>query len=343
MTKPYEAAVHEIKRLCLGEDPLRVTALWQKIFEALYLPTNRVPLRAMAGIEVACWDILGQFLGQPVHALLGGQVRDRVRIYANGWYQGPRNPEVWAEQAREVVSQGYTALKFDPFGSNYRDLPKSEEKLTYAIVGAIKEAVGSDVDLLIEAHDRFDTSTAVRIGHWLKDFGVTWYEAPVIASDVEALVSVAKQVPVPVATGERFTTLTDFGRLLSHDVISIIQPELLTIGGLWRMIQVAGLCQAYHASLAPHNSESPLKTLINAHVCAVTPNLLIEEVFDDFLIPWSRDLVKGSAEIKNGYLEIPCRPGIGATLDEAEATRHPYSEHNFMNLFERGWEMRGQH
>ena len=340
MTQPVVAAIGELSHLCLGKDPRQVHAIWDDLYKASYLTDASAHLHAMAGIETACWDILGKSLNVPLHTLLGGRVRDRIRVYANGWYKGERAPESYAEQAKHVAGMGFSALKFDPFGSAYHNMTPSEERATRSIVEAVRDAVGPDVDIMIEAHDRFTVSSAIQIGHWLAPSKPLWYEAPVLSNDVEALVAVARAVPVPVAAGERFKTLTQFSRLLSHDCVSILQPEPLNMGGIWKTVQVAALAQAHHANIAPHNAESPVKTVVAAHLGAVVPNLLVQECFDQFLEPWVDDLFDGMAVVKDGYMEVPQRPGLGIRVNEAEAAGHPYGPDHFLRLFRPGWESR---
>ncbi len=342
MTKPVVSAVEELAHLCLGKDPRDVHQLWDDLYKATFLTHSPAQLHAMAGIEFACWDITGKSLGVPVWRLLGGRVRDRVRIYANGWYTGPRTPEGFAQRAREVVAMGYTALKFDPFGSAYLRLTLEEERLARAMVEAVREAVGNDVDIMIEAHDRFSVSQAIKIAEWLAPVRPLWLEAPVLSTDVEALVSVARRSPVPIAAGERFVSPTQFSKLLAHQCIDILQPEPLNLGGIWRTLEVAAIAQAHHASLALHNAESPVKTVIAAHICAVVPNILVQECFDQFLEPWVQELFQGMVRVEGGYMHIPDRPGLGIELNEGEARKHPYSPRNFLRLFQAGWEHRRQ-
>ena len=340
MTQPIAAAVEELAHLCLGRDPRQVHSLWDALYKATHLSESPVHLHAMAGIETACWDILGKGLGVPLHALLGGRVRDRIRVYANGWYKGERSPESYARQARQVIGMGFTALKLDPFGSAYHVMAPGEEREAQAILEAVREEVGPGVDIMVEGHDRFTVASAVRIGRWLEALRPLWFEAPVLSSDIEAVVAVARAIPVPVAVGERFRTLTQFSRLLDCDCVSIIQPEPLAIGGLWRTLQVAAIAQAHHAELAPHNAESPVKTVLNAHIGAVVPNLLIQECFDPFLEPWVEELFEGMVTVKDGYLEVPQRPGLGIQVNEGEASKHPYGADHFLRMFSPGWESR---
>ncbi len=335
-TQPRVAAIEEIKHLVIGMDPRNV----HEIFHKLYLTAFLRVTPAMAGIEMACWDILGKSLGVPVHRLLGGKVRDNVRVYANGWYSGDRTPEGFAAKASEVVAKGYTALKFDPFGDAHMQLSRKETRKVKALIGAVRDAVGEDVDILIEAHDRFSTYAAIEIGNWLKDFQVTWFETPVLSTDVGALVEVARRVPVRVIAGERMHAIHEFGEFLSHNVTDVINPEPLGVGGIWRSLQIAGIAEAHHAEIALHNAESPFKTMVALHIDAVTPNVFIQECFDDFLEPWVTDVLKGFLRVKDGHLEMPDAPGIGVELNEEEAKKHPYGKSNFLRMFRPGWEKR---
>jgi galactonate dehydratase len=337
-TKSNEAEARELSRFVIGEDPLQPETLWQKMYKGLFLHVDVV----MNAIEIACWDILGKSLNSPLWQLLGGKQRPRLRVYANGWYQGPRDPAFFAEAAANVKAMGYTALKFDPFGTAYRFPDAAEEKRSLAIIRAVRGAVGSDVDLCIEGHDRFGISTAVRIGKQLEEFRPMWFETPVMSTDIQATVEVARAIPVPVATGERFNRLSQFMELLSHRVVDIVQPETLRIGGVAGARKAAAMAEAAEAFVALHQAQSPLNTAINAHIHASIPNFLIQECFDDFLDPWSREIMHGVPRVKSGYLEASDASGIGVELDESEMAKHPYGENNFLRLFEEGWEKRGR-
>ncbi len=335
-TQPRVAAIEEVKHLVIGMDPRNI----HEIFHKLYLTAFLKVTPAMAGIEMACWDILGKSLGVPVHSLLGGKVRDNVRVYANGWYSGERTPEGFAEKAAQVVSKGYTALKFDPFGDAHMQLSRKETRETKALIGAVRDAVGDDVDILIEAHDRFSTFAAIEIGNWLKDYDVAWFETPVLSTDVSALVEVARRIPVRMIAGERMHAIHEFGEFLSHNVTDVINPEPLGVGGIWRSLQIAGIAEAHHAEIALHNAESPFKTMVALHIDAVTPNVFIQECFDDFLEPWVSDVLQGFHRVEDGHLTMPTAPGIGVTLNEEEARKHPYGKSNFLRMFRPGWEKR---
>ena len=172
--KPVIAAIEELGKLCVGRDPLRIESLWESLFTTLNLPDDGTLLSAIAGIETACWDILGKSLDVPLCQLLGGRVHDRIKAYANGWYNGPRDNAAFAEKAAEVVSRGYQALKFDPFGSAYRTLDPEERATSLAIVRAVRNEVGDAVDLMIEVHDRLTPAEAIRICRELEEFRPLW-------------------------------------------------------------------------------------------------------------------------------------------------------------------------
>ena len=336
-SKPNEAAVHEIGRFAIGEDPLQPERLWQRMYKGMFLRADV----AMNAIEIACWDILGKSLNRPVWQLLGGKQRPKLRVYANGWYQGPRDPVFFAEAAAKVKAMGYTALKFDPFGSAYRFFDAAEERLSIAIVRAVRSAVGDDVDLCIEGHDRFSVSTAIRVAERLAEFRPMWFETPVMSTDIPATIEMARRSAVPVATGERFDRLSQFLELLAPRVVDIVQPETLRIGGISGARKAAAIAESAEAFVALHQAQSPLNTAVNAHIHASLPNFLIQECFDDFLVPWAWDIVRGVPRVQDGYLEPSDAPGIGVELNEAEIPKHPYGQNNFLRLFEEGWERRG--
>ena len=333
---PMATEVQEMARFVLGLDPREPL----RVADALHKGTFLSMRPATCAIEIACWDILGKSLGVPVWRLLGGRLHPRLRAYANGWYTCPREPSAFAERAAEVAAMGYTALKLDPFGTAYLDLDRAEERLSLGIVRAVREAVGDDVDLLIEGHDRFSVAAAVRLGQALAEFRPMWFETPVYSGNIAATVEVARRIPVAVATGERFADLGQFAAVLDSGAIGIVQPEPLRCGGISGVMQVAALARAHEAMVACHQAQSPLNTAVNTHLHSAMPNYLIHECFDDFLVPWWRDIFGGVPRVINGYLEPSDAPGLGVEFDEKEAAKHPYGEDKMIRLFQSGWERR---
>jgi galactonate dehydratase len=336
-TKPHLGDVEELARFVVGEDPRHPEALWHRMLKGRFLR----PSLGMSGIEIACWDILGKSLGAPLYRLLGG-ARHPLRVYANGWYRCPRKPDAFVECALTVAKMGYTAMKFDPFGAAYLDMGPAEERLSLDIVRAVREAVGDEVDLMVEGHDRFTSATAVRIGRALEEFAPAWFETPVNSQDVRATAEVARRIPVPVASGERLRYLSEFVDLLEPRTVSILQPEPLHCGGVGGAMKAAALAEAHGAAVACHQAQSPLGTALNAHLHAAMPSFMIQECFDDFLEPWAREVFTGVPRVVESRIEPSDAPGIGVELNEEEAARHPYGEDAFIRLFESGWEGRGR-
>jgi galactonate dehydratase len=334
-TKPGVGDVEELRRHILGEDPRHPERLWCKLHQARYLGASK----GMSAIEQACWDILGKSLGVPCWQLFGGKHHERLRVYANGWYRGPREPGYLAEAAAQLVDKGYTAFKFDPFGGAYQQISKESEDLAVAIVGAVRQAAGPKVDILVEAHDRFTVGAAIRIGRRLEEFSPFWLETPVRTYDLAGHVEVARSIRVPVVLGEGFGELRQFADLLAYRVIDIVQPEPQTLGPS-RARKAFAIAQAYDALVACHQAQSPFCTAMNAHLHASIPNFLIHENFDDSLEPWTWDLLTGVPRVENGYISVPDTPGWGVELNEDEATKHPYNDTYFLRLFEEGWETR---
>jgi galactonate dehydratase len=334
-TKPHLGDVEELTRFAIGQDPLNPEALWHRMFKGRFLR----PSLGMSGIEIACWDILGKSLGVPVWQLLGGRYRDTLRAYANGWYRGPRDPAFFAEKAAEMAAAGYTALKFDPFGGAYLVMDRRSERLAIDIVAAVRKAVGPDVDILVEGHDRFGVSQALRIARMLEEHTPLFFETPVNSNDIEATIAVARESPVPIAAGERYERLAEFSQLLAPRVVDIVQPEAMHLG-IANGRKACGIAEAHDAVVACHQAQSPLCTAINAHLHASIPNFLIQENFDDGAEPWTWDLLTGVPRVARGYLEVPTTPGWGVELNESEAAKHPYGATNFLRLFDEGWETR---
>lgn len=293
-TQPAVAAITEISRLFLGRDPRAIQENWMSAYKALYLSGDGVLMAALAGIETACWDIVGKELGLPLYRLLGGRAQPRIRTYANGWYQADRDPVRFAERTRAVAAKGYSALKFDPLGHNYRTLDRAERTRTLNLIEAVRRALPDDVDMILEFHDRLTAVEALSLAQDVAQFRPLWIEDPVHTEDIPAFARVVRDSPVRIAGGERFKTPGKFAELFALGGIDMVLPEYLGVGGLWRMKQVAAIADAYGAMVSPHNAQSPLSTALNVHFDIATPNAFIQECFDDFHVDWTNDLFSGA-------------------------------------------------
>lgn len=323
----------------LGHDPFNIEALVRRMYRDDYDRAGEIAMSALATIEIACWDIMGQSLGVPVYQLLGGAVRDRIKAYANGWYTVERTPQEFHRAAQRVIAKGYRALKFDPFGTGYYELERSEKNRAIALVEAVRDAIGPDAELLVEMHGRFNPATAVEIAHELEPFKPSWIEEPVPPENLAALKKVTDKVRIPVATGERMHTGHDFRPLFELQAADIIQPDITHFGGLLAAKKIAAMAEMYYVLVAPHNVGGPISTAAALHFAASTPNFKIQEHFNDFSDVWIKTSAPGNPEVVDGYFALPQGPGLGVKLNEEIIHDHP-RQHVFFNLYAENWHLR---
>lgn len=340
--KTIEAAIHELSPLIVGMDPFQTEMISQRMVRDVYSEGAQVHMCAVAAIEIACWDIIGKACNQPLYNLWGGRCHQKLRAYANGWYRGPRTPESFAEKAKAVAQRGYTALKFDPFGSAWRMMARNDFDLSIDIVRAVRDAVGDNVDLLIEGHSRFNVATALDLAREMEPFRPAWFEEPVPHTNINAMVEVARRSPVPIATGESFSNKQQFADLLQHDAVSIYQPEPLNLGGLFATRKIADMVDAHYGVIAPHSAQGPVCSAACAQLNASLPNFFIHEIFDEFNEPWEKQIVTNPIEVIDGYIHVSEAPGLGTDLNLEEIARHPYQQENSLPLFKPGWERRSR-
>ncbi|HUS07627.1 MAG TPA: mandelate racemase/muconate lactonizing enzyme family protein, partial [Bryobacteraceae bacterium] len=306
----------------------------------VYTDGAQIQMSAIAAIEIACWDIIGKACNQPVYNLWGGQCHGKLRAYANGWYRGPRTPESFAEKAKGVAARGYTALKFDPFGSAWRTLSRNDFDLSLDIIRAVRSAVGDKVDLLIEGHCRFNVPTAIEFSTAMHDQRPVWFEEPVPHTNIAAMVEVARRSPVPIATGESLSNKQQFAELLKSECVHFLQPEPLNLGGIFATRKIADMVDAHFGVLAPHSAQGPVCTAACVQLNASIPNFFIHEIFDEFNEPWERNIITNPVDVVDGYIEVSSRPGLGIDLNIEEILKHPYQQENALPLFQPGWERR---
>jgi galactonate dehydratase len=343
-TQTVATAIEEMSNYFIGASPFDTEKLFLEMYRDEAYSDNVVNTTVISAIDTACWDIKAKYLDVPLYKLLGGRVHDELRVYANGWYTGTDgDPEAFAEAAEGVVSDGYDALKFDPFGVAWERMRRSEVNDAVARVEAVREAVGPDIDLLIEGHGRFSPGTAVELIRELEPYSPTWFEEPTPHDSIEGLRRVAAKSTIPIATGERRMSKYPFRDILQETDVDIIQPDLANAGGVTEGKKIAALAEAEHVSVAPHNPQGPVATALYAHLCATLPNFMIQEVFLDYDADWTADLLVDTIEIENGLLQIPDGPGLGIELDLDVVREHEYTDESkvkVINLFETGWEDR---
>ena len=329
-------------RYILGEDPFNVEALVARMFREDFGRAGEITQTVTALLEVACWDIIGKALDQPVYKLLGGAVRYQIKGYANGWYTGERTPDEFHAAAKKVLDKGYRALKFDPFGAGFYEMERAEKKYVISLVEAVRDAVGPDVEILIEMHGRFNPVTAVEFARELAPFKPSWLEEPVPPENIAAQKKAADAIAplgIPVATGERLHTMYEYRELFELQACDIIQPDITHFGGILNTKKLAAWAEAYYMLIAPHNVGGPISTAAALHLAACTPNFKIQEHFNDFAEAYVKKAAPGNPEIEDGYFALPTGPGLGVTLDEDVVAANPRRRVHF-NLFAEDWHRR---
>jgi galactonate dehydratase len=331
--------VEAVPNHVLGADPFEIEDLVGRMMRNDYARAGQIAMSGIACIETACWDIVGKALDQPVYRLLGGAVRDRIKAYANGWYTVERTAEEFHAAARRVVDRGYRALKLDPFGAGAWELTVEERRRSLELVEAVRDAVGADVEILIEMHGRFTPAEAIRLARELEPFAPSWIEEPVPPDNLKALRKVADQVSIPVATGERIHVRHEFRELFELQAADVVQPDLTMCGGINETRKIASWAESYYVLVAPHNVGGPVSTAAALHLAAATPNFKIQEHFNDFSEAFVKEAAPGNPEIDDGFFPLPDGPGLGVTIDEDMIAEHPRSAVHF-NLFQDDWQHR---
>jgi galactonate dehydratase len=337
-----ETAVRELiadfsRRHLIGRSPFDIEALWFRLYQAEH-NTGPVMYSAMAGIETALWDIVGKACGQPVYNLVGGKVRERIKVYANGWYSDPNDLPRLTDRANDAVERGYLALKFDPFGPGGREITPPELRTACEAVESLRKTVGDDIEIFLEFHGRFSPSMAVEAIRAMVPYQPTWCEEPIPAHNDESMAQVIANSPLRVATGEHTYSKYGFLSLLRRNAAHIIQPDLAYSGGFLETKKIAALAEAHYISVAPHNCDGPLKTMAGIHLCANIPNFMILETFEDYDVSWRMDLVPDAPRVEKGYYRVPNKPGWGVTVDESVISAHPADPDAKLDMFSEGWE-----
>ena len=324
--KAFLGALEHIKEYLMGKNPFQIEEHFHKIYRDAYWRGGPVLMSALSAVEMALWDILGKSLGVPVYQLMGGKVHDKVRIYVNGWFAGAKEPEEFAEKAKIAVQRGVTAMKWDPFGKSYLEISNAELDKALRNVAAVREAVGNQVDLLIEGHGRFNIPTGIKIAKELEQFKPMFFEEPVPPDNLDALKAVREKSPVAISAGERLYTRWDYKPLFDKMPCDYIQPDISHAGGIMELKKIAAEAECRYIPFAPHNPSGPVANAATLQLAASCPNFCILEImYSD--VPWRKDVTDEALEYQDGYITIPDKPGLGIEIDEEACNEHPYQVH----------------
>lgn len=333
-TRAVRGAVEDFAAMVVGEDPTRIEHLYQKMYRQSFWRLGVIGMSAISAIEQACWDISGKVLKRPVYQLLGGAVRDKVRMYTHlgggdmkAVYetQDAGDPGVFVDRALDVVSRGYTAVKvlITPPTESLNGIAAYRSAERY--MRALREAVGESVDIMVDCHGRHSPANAIEFCRVLAPYRPYFIEEPVPPENAELMAEVRRASAVPIATGERLVTRHQFRPIFEHNACHVIQPDLCHCGGLWEARKIAAMAEVYQMGVAPHNPLGPVANAAALHFALSTPNFLIQE---DMLgdVPWRWDVVQHKLETKDGCWLPAEAPGLGIEVDEAAAAKHPFEQ-----------------
>jgi galactonate dehydratase len=286
-------------------------------------------MTAISGIEHALWDIKGKLLNVPIYELLGGRVRDRVRVYNHlgggqmTYMYESTDAKEFAERALRVKEMGYSAIKFMPVPSS--EPVEGQRSVRYAagLVQAVREAVGPEIDLMVDLHARTWPAMAIQYCQAFEPYGLLFLEEPCPTEDIEATAQVTRVSRIPIATGERLVTRYQFREVFEKRACHIIQPDLSHCGGLWEARKIAAMAEAYSIAVAPHNPNGPLALAVAVHFALATPNWLIQESITSD-VPWREEVLSESLVVENGSIAPPARPGLGVEINEQAAAKYPF-------------------
>lgn len=330
-TRAVVGCIDDLKPMVIGRDPRRIEFLWQILYRHSYFRLGVIGMTAISAIEQACWDVLGKSLGVPVYQLLGGRVRDKVRMYTH--LGGGESKAVYEsfesnriiDRAMAVREQGYTAVKvvFVPYSRPLEGV--STIRHFARLMGDLRAALGDEIDLMVDFHGRTTTGQAIQYILAIEEFRPLFCEEPVPPENPEALLEVRRSVNVSIATGERLATRWEFRRVCELQACHIVQPDLSHCGGLMEAKRIASMAEMYFMGVAPHNPNGPIANAVALHFALSTPNFLIQE---DMLgdVPWRFDVVKSGIAREQGYWLPLETPGLGIEIDEREAAKHPFEQ-----------------
>ncbi len=322
-----EAELRTFFRLVEGKSPLEIAAYRQ---EGERLATGRglIPATAFSAIEQALWDLAGKALDLPTYALFGGKLRDSLPVYANvNRATQPRTPQGFAATARAAVKEGFRAVKAAPFdgfpppGSAPAAIDAHVEN-GIACIAAMRDAIGGEVELMVDCHSFFDVPLAERVARRLEPQKLSWYEEPVAPERVEETLEIRKRIQQPMAGGEILFGIAGFAPLCRTKAVHVIMPDVKHCGGLLELTRIAAMAEADGVEVAPHNPSGPVSTAASVQVCAVLKNFrLLELQWGE--VDWRGDVVRPRELFERGAIRVPDRPGFGIELDDAVVKAHP--------------------
>ena len=331
--------LRQIGAAIAGEDPARIEYLWHKIFRSFtYMGSRGAAVECISAIDIALWDIRGKVLGKPIYELLGGPVRDEISLYTHPNQAKFTSKDAVVREIRDIVESGHTAFKFDPFPyqgraadgqpreqrDGYLDgsMTRKDEREAAELTALIRETAGSDVDILIDAHGRFDVPTAIRLCRSLEEAGqIDWFEEPCPPESLNALRQVREKVNAAISWGERGHTKWDFMPVLENRLADYIMPDVTWTGGITELKKISALCEAYYIPVSPHDAAGPINVVAGAQVMMTVPNFYKLETSEWNLGKYDH-LIDRPLDVSNGSLRLAPKPGLGVEMNRDYLQNH---------------------
>ena len=342
-TRGVVGAIEDISQLLVGEDPRRIEYLWQMMYRQHFWHGNGIVRgTAISGIDIALWDIAGKILGVPCHQLWGGRVRDYIRLYCHlgggkmeDFYDtDPSDAKRFGELAQQAVAEGFTAFKTMAVPETMPLEGNRPVRYAEKCVAAMREAVGDDIDIMVDCHARPSPRMGMLFAKALEPFDLYFFEEPCWPEAMDGIADIQRAVKTPIATGERLVTSHSFRDLLEKRAASVLQPDITHCGGLTEARRIAALAETYRVSLAPHNPQGPVSTAASLELGFATPSYIIcESVHAD--VPWRTDVVQEgfTVETKGRIVRPSERPGLGIEINEKEVKKHPFQQEVLQRIF----------
>ena len=325
--RALRAMLQQIGAIIIGEDPGNIERLWHKLFRSFtYMGSRGAAVECVSAIDIALWDIRGKALGQPIYELLGGPVRDEIALYTHPDQRKFTTKEGVVQEIKDIVASGHTALKFDPYpyqrgGDEQRDgyldgqMTRKDEREAAELTALIRETVGPDIEILIDAHGRFDVPTAIRLCRSLEEAGqIDWFEEPVPPESFNALKQVRDKVSAAISWGERGHTKWDFVPILENKLADYIMPDVTWTGGITELKKISALCEAYYIPVSPHDAAGPINVVAGAQVMMTVPNFYKLETSEWNLHKYD-PMIDKPLDNSNGSLKLNKTPGLGIEMN----------------------------
>jgi galactonate dehydratase len=315
------AVLQQIDPLLVGENPFHIEKLWNKMFRRFtYMGSRGAATNAISGIDIALWDIRGKAMNQPIYELLGGPVRETIALYT---HPDPNiGPDEAKRQAKEIADSGHAGMKFDPYphmqeenngylngGMTYKGEAEANE-----ITTAIREGAGPEMELMIDAHGRFDVPTSVRLSRSVAPSNIHWWEEPVPVESTQALKNVRDQIDLPISVGERLHTRWEFTAILEQNLADFLEPDVTWTGGISELKKISTMAEAYYVPVAPHDASGPINVLAGAHVMMTVPNFYKLETARHRLVAYD-NFIQTPLDVRQGQLHLPDAPGLGIEMN----------------------------